>query len=958
MTAKADLHVHSKASNRPTEWILRQFGAPESFTEPREVYRLCRERGMDFVTLSDHDTIAGALEIAHLPGTFLSEEVTVEFPEDGCEIHCLAIGITDAQHRDIQALRRNVYELRDYLVGQQIVHSVAHPLYRVNDMLSLEQLEKLLVLFNRFEALNGIHDRSGNDLVRRIFGSLTPGMIEDLAERHRLEPAGPTPWIKTFTGGSDDHGGHYIATTWTETTGADGGGVAPGPAGDASGASGVAGFLAALRAGQHQPGGQTGSSLRLARSLYSLAHQYYRRQFPLGLGSRRDPFGELLRSLALGEGGESGVLGAPGRVGRSGRARGLVDLLAPGGRRPRAGKSNGNGNGAGHGHGAGNGSGDGTSCGAPAGASTEPADRASFDAANRASQEVANALLAGFVRNASSGRLAESLAAAGAQLAPLAITLAPYLVALQAQHKDADLLEMAARRFLGERCRSEGSEGVFGSEGAEASTGAEAPAGAHGAERARAPGWHGAADAPGAAGGKKAWFTDTLTDVNGVAKTVRTLAGLARRRGRHLVAITCGESNPPPDLAVHDFRPFAQFPIPGYESQTLALPPLLEVLEHCERERYSEILISTPGPLGLAGLAAGMLLGIPVTGIYHTDFPVYVRHLSGSATLEEMTWTYMRWFFGSMQRVFVASRCYLDLLAEHGLDRARMALLPRGVDAAFFHPGKRDPRFYRRFGIDGAAFKFLYVGRVSPEKNLDALMTSFLGFLDGGRQAQLVVVGDGPCLKDLARRYRRPEILFTGFLHGEDLAQAIASADAFVFPSTTDTFGNVVLEAQAAGLPAIVSDRGGPQEIVLPGRSGLVVDAADPAAFGAAMVRLFDDPALRAAMSTRAVDNARRHSWERLLERLFQEPATRGATRAARPTRTAGAAGTVRAARASRSRPDRPSRPERRQRPESGAPAAGPAAVRAAHAARSAAPLDAGEHEMRSTIAVWLDRQS
>ncbi|HYL05847.1 MAG TPA: glycosyltransferase [Thermoanaerobaculia bacterium] len=804
MTGKADLHVHSKASNRPPEWILRQFGAPESFTEPREVYRLCRERGMDFVTLSDHDSIAGALEIAHLPGTFLSEEVTVEFPEDGCEIHCLAIGITEEQHRDIQALRRNVYELRDYFVAHQIVHSVAHPLYRVNDMLTLDQVEKLLVLFNRFEALNGIHDRRANDLVRRIFGALTRDVIEDLADRHRLAPTGPTPWIKCFTGGSDDHGGHYVATTWTEITVSAGGGNA---AEGAKGPGDVSSFLSALRAGHHRPGGSSGSSLRLTQSLYSIAHEYYRRQFPLGLGSRKDPFGELLRNLA------KDPADAAGR-----RGRGFVDLLSSAGRRPAAtGRRE-----------------------APAGA-PEPVDRATFAAANRASQDIANTLMSSFVRHARRGHLAESLAAAAGQLAPLAVTLAPYLVALQAQHKDADLLETAALRFLGER---------------------------H-------PG-----DAPG---GKKAWFTDTLTDVNGVAKTVRTLAGLARRRGRHLVAITCGQDNPPPDLPVRDFRPFAQFPIPGYESQTLALPPLLEVLEHCERERYSEILISTPGPLGLVGLAAGKLLGIPVTGIYHTDFPLYVRHLAGSATLEEMTWTYMRWFFGSMERVFVASRCYLDLLAEHGLDRSRMALLPRGVDAQFFHPGKRDPGFYPRFGIDGGAFKFLYVGRVSREKNLDALMSSFLGFLDSGRRAQLVVVGDGPYLKELAGRYRRPEILFTGFLHGEDLARAYAGADLFVFPSTSDTFGNVVLEAQAAGLPAIVSDRGGPQEIVLPGGSGLVVDAADPAALGAAMVRLFEDPALVAAMSARAVHNARRHSWELLLERLFQGAPDRAAAPPKRP---------------------------------------------------------------------------
>jgi glycosyltransferase involved in cell wall biosynthesis len=837
MTARADLHVHSKASNRPTEWILRQFGAPESFTEPREVYRLCRERGMDFVTLSDHDTIAGALEIAHLPGTFLSEEVTALFPEDGCEIHCLAVGITEAQHRDIQELRRNVYELRDYLVAQDVIHSVAHPLFRVNDRLTLAQLEKLLVLFNRFEALNGIHDRRANDLVRRLFGALGRETIEELAERHRLLPSGPTPWIKSFTGGSDDHGGHYVATTWTETT--DG-------AGPGTGETGVAAYLAALRAGHHQPGGQTGSSLRLAQSLFSIAHEYYRRQFPLGLGSRRNPFGELLHGLA--QGGE--------KRRRHGVAGGGAAASAARGARGETGAGGG-----------------------------EPAvDRLTFEAANRASQEAANALFGGFLQHARRGRLAESLAAAAGQLAPLALTLAPYLVALQAQHKDADLLEVAAHRFLG-----------MGPEEALA-----------GPRRTR--------------GGRKAWFTDTLTDVNGVAKTVRTLAGLARQRHRSLTAITCGEDAPPPDLAVENFQPVAAFPIPGYESQTLKLPPLLEVLEHCERERYSEILISTPGPLGLAGLAAAKLLGIPATGIYHTDFPLYVRHLSGSATLEEMTWTYMRWFFGGMDKVLVASRCYRETLAARGFAVERMSLLPRGVDAAFFHPGKRDHRFWERFGINGS-FKFLYVGRVSREKNLDGLIASFLAFLDSGRQAQLVVVGDGPHLRELADRHRRPEILFTGFLHGEDLAKAYAGANVFTFPSVTDTFGNVVLEAQAAGLPAIVSNQGGPQEIVLHGGSGLVVAAGDPAAFTAAMIRLFDDAALTGEMSAQAVDNARRHSWERLLDQLFQpaSPAAAG--------------------------------------PGAATPSGTPDAAAARHFAAEGPPADLPGTE-RTTIGAWPGRQS
>src|SRR5262249_397777 len=145
------------------------------------------------------------------------EEVTAAFPEDGCHVHCLAIGVSEAQHGEIQRLRGDVYELRDYLVGAGIVHSVAHPLVRVNGRLTLAPLDKLLVLFNPSEGPNGIHGRRGNELLRAIVGGLTAEVVDDLAYRHRLVPVGPRPWDKSLTGGSDDHGGFYIATTWTET---------------------------------------------------------------------------------------------------------------------------------------------------------------------------------------------------------------------------------------------------------------------------------------------------------------------------------------------------------------------------------------------------------------------------------------------------------------------------------------------------------------------------------------------------------------------------------------------------------------------------------------------------------------------------------------------------------------------------------------------------------------------
>ncbi len=272
MTSRADLHVHSKHSNRPSEWYLRQLRAPESFTEPLDLYRLCRERGMDFVTITDHDTIEGALEIAHLPGTFLSEEVTAEFPEDRCEVHVLVYGITEAQHREIQALRRNLYELRDYLRACDVVCSVAHPLYRVNGRTTVAHVEKLLVLFDRFETLNGMHDRRLNGLARTILSSLSPELIDELAGRHRLEPWGERSWVKQFTGGTDDHCGVFPATTWTGTLAA----------------TTVDEYLGHLRTGRCDAGGATGSAERLAQSLRVLAHEYLRRQIPGGVADWLD----------------------------------------------------------------------------------------------------------------------------------------------------------------------------------------------------------------------------------------------------------------------------------------------------------------------------------------------------------------------------------------------------------------------------------------------------------------------------------------------------------------------------------------------------------------------------------------------------------------------------------------------------------------------------------------------
>ena len=215
---RVDMHVHSKFSTRPSQWLLQKIGCPESFTEPAALYALARERGMDLVTITDHNTISGSLEIAGLPGAFVSEEITTYFPEDRCKLHVLAYDITEAQHEDIQHVRENVFDLVTYLRGQDITHVLAHPLFAVNDRLTPAHFEQSLLLFDVFEE-NGTRDARQNQVLRDILARLTPADMERLANTHSIAPHGETPWRKGLIGGSDDHSSLNIARMHTTFSG-------------------------------------------------------------------------------------------------------------------------------------------------------------------------------------------------------------------------------------------------------------------------------------------------------------------------------------------------------------------------------------------------------------------------------------------------------------------------------------------------------------------------------------------------------------------------------------------------------------------------------------------------------------------------------------------------------------------------------------------------------------------
>jgi len=262
---KADLHVHSKFSKRPSQWFLQKVGCPESFTEPAALYRLARKRGMGLVTITDHNRIDGALEIAHLPGVFISEEITSYFPEDRCKVHVLAFDITENQHGDIQRIRNNVFELADYLIAAGITHAVAHPLYAVNDRLTCGHFEQMLLLFKNFE-LNGDCNPESNHLLIELLSELRPALIDRMADKYNFEPRIEEPWKKNFIGGSDDHSALNIARNHTRV----------------AGATSVALFLDGIEGGRAEAIQQRPSPQSMAHNLYSIAYQFYRHKLGLG----------------------------------------------------------------------------------------------------------------------------------------------------------------------------------------------------------------------------------------------------------------------------------------------------------------------------------------------------------------------------------------------------------------------------------------------------------------------------------------------------------------------------------------------------------------------------------------------------------------------------------------------------------------------------------------------------
>lgn len=249
---RAELHLHSYASKDTGSWFLNRAVIPESYTAPRAAYDIARSKGMDYVALTDHNTLEGVAEIAHLPNVIVGVEVTASFPEDGVLMHVLVWGLDDTQWAEIDRIRSNVYEMTDYLRAEGLPHSLAHPLHRVGSEFRSDHLEKSLLIFSLWEGRNGARPSTNNEVAIRIARSASTDYLAKLADKHDIEPVNDG-WIG-LTGGSDDHNMFDIANAWTELPSA----------------ATTAEVIEHLRAGRTEPGGNHGDNHTLAHSASSV----------------------------------------------------------------------------------------------------------------------------------------------------------------------------------------------------------------------------------------------------------------------------------------------------------------------------------------------------------------------------------------------------------------------------------------------------------------------------------------------------------------------------------------------------------------------------------------------------------------------------------------------------------------------------------------------------------------
>jgi glycosyltransferase involved in cell wall biosynthesis/predicted metal-dependent phosphoesterase TrpH len=745
MTSRVDMHCHSTASRLSRLGVQRSLGLPECATPPREVYELAKRRGMDFVTITDHDTIDGCLELADLPDCFVSEELTARFAGEPQAVHVLCYGITPGDHEWLQAHAGDVEACAAYLHEGEIACALAHPFYNVAEPLAPRHRRLLAELFPIWEVRNGSRAAELN----------MPAVVY-------VETQG-----STGIGGSDDHAGVDIGRTCTEVPDA----------------STPEEFLAHLRAGEAAAGGEQGSAAKWAHAAMALATR------ALAMEGTCWPEADMgAQDLARpGSPDPLVVLKIAQRVVGQGTARegAIVADLGP---------------------------------------------------------EDARALLDSW------------LCSIGIELRGRA--LIEHLQSEEFSHAD---LYRRARRIHDRRLRAAIDQGAVAvADGdMQAAVGGlfEAllpaipyapPTVLLGSEKSKLAGRYG--ERP-----RVALIADGIEAMHGVTHTIEQI----RERGVPGFELEVVGTDPWVDRRL----PAAtSLRVPFYEGMTLGVPGVPDLAETLADGRYDLVHVTAPGPSGVAASLLSRVSGTSLIASYHTELAVYAGLRSHDGGLEAVSRAALGAFYAAPSRVLSPSPAADRSLLGLGIEESRIDRWERGVDVDRFSPGKADRDAYP------GQLRVLYAGRLTSEKGVELLAEAFLRAHGIEPRLHLLLAGGGPEEGELRARLGE-HATFLGWLEGEDLARAYASADLFLFCSRTDTYGQVVLEAGASGLPVVAVGEGGPAALIENRHTGILC-RPDVDHLAGAVLQLAASPSLRRRLGEAAMRGARSRSWERALEQL------------------------------------------------------------------------------------------
>jgi glycosyltransferase involved in cell wall biosynthesis/predicted metal-dependent phosphoesterase TrpH len=750
---RVDMHCHSSASEHSRLGVQRALGLPECATPPEEVYELAKRRGMDFVTITDHDTIGGVLEIADRPDVFVSEELTAHFRGERQAVHVLCYGITPGEHEWLQAHAGDVELCAAYMYERDIACALAHPYYTVGAPLSSRHRRRLAELFAVWEIRNGARAPELNRPAATY-----------VATRDGIG-----------IGGSDDHAGVDIGRTYTEA-----------PAADTPEQ-----FLAHMRRGEVIARGAQGSAAKWAHAAIALAARALGPDWSSDLPARPDPTRvmTMARRVLLEGSARQGSAGgdlAPedarcllrawlSSVGLEHRDAGeLVAYMQD----------------------------DGFS-------HSDLYRRAcrAHERKLRAAVEVAV--------TAATGRVELQLAAEG--LFEACIAAIPYA---------------PARAFLA---------GEQGKLAAIPHTAPPAVAGPRAGERDDG-------ERP-----RVAIVADGIGSTHGVTRTIEEI----RQRGVPGFDIEVLGTDPDVDRRL---AAVAEIELPFYPGLKIGIPSLPVAVDALADGRFDAIHVCSPGPAGLAGALVARGLGLPLVGSYHTELTAYAAVRSGDQRVAAAMAMAVSALYGACDLVLSPSPAADDALAAIGVPRARVLRWDRGVDASRFDPAMRDQSLLR------GPINVLYSGRITREKGAELLADAFELARAREPGLHMVLAGGGPEEPRLRARLGAAAT-FLGWLEGPELARAYASCDIFLFPSATDTFGQVILEAQASGLPVIAVAAGGPLALVEDRTSGLLREP-DATALADAVLELARSALLRQHLARGGLRSVRARTWERTLDLL------------------------------------------------------------------------------------------